>query len=102
MPLAATAEIIGQYMRKGRPFLVEGRLKLDHWEDKNTSQKQSKLGWLLETFSFIDSNRRRRRRRRRRAPQPASGASGRLPTAAPAAEPAESDAPPETRRRADF
>ena len=43
-------------MKKGRPFLVEGRLKLDQWEDKNTHQKQSKLKVVLESFSFIDSN----------------------------------------------
>jgi single-strand DNA-binding protein len=49
------AEVIAQYMRKGRPFLVEGRLKLDQWEDKNTHQKQSKLKVVLESFSFIDS-----------------------------------------------
>ena len=51
------AEVIGQYMKKGRPLLVEGRLKLDQWEDKNTHQKQSKLKVVLESFSFIDSNR---------------------------------------------
>jgi single-strand DNA-binding protein len=49
------AEVIAQYMRKGRPLLVEGRLKLDTWEDKNTHQKQSKLKVVLESFSFIDS-----------------------------------------------
>jgi single-strand DNA-binding protein len=49
------AEVIAQYMRKGRPLLVEGRLKLDTWEDKNTHQKQSKLKVVLEGFSFIDS-----------------------------------------------
>jgi single-strand DNA-binding protein len=38
------AEVIGQYMKKGRPLLVEGRLKLDTWEDKNTHQKVSKFG----------------------------------------------------------
>jgi single-strand DNA-binding protein len=49
------AEVIAQYMRKGRPLLVEGRLKQDTWEDKNTHQKQSKLKVVLEGFSFIDS-----------------------------------------------
>jgi single-strand DNA-binding protein len=49
------AEVIAQYMKKGRPFLVEGRLKLDQWEDKNTHQKQSKLKVILESFSFVDS-----------------------------------------------
>lgn len=49
------AEVIAQYMRKGRPLLIEGRLKLDSWEDKNTHQKQSKLKVVLESFTFIDS-----------------------------------------------
>ena len=49
------AEVIAQYMRKGRPLLVEGRLKQDTWEDKTTHQKKSKLKVVLEGFSFIDS-----------------------------------------------
>ena len=44
------AEVIAQYCKKGRPLLVEGRLKLDQWEDKNTHQKQSKLRVVLESF----------------------------------------------------
>src|SRR5580692_4326280 len=52
------AEVIAQYMKKGRPLLVEGRLKQDSWEDKNTKQKQSKLKVVLESFSFIDSGNR--------------------------------------------
>src|SRR4029079_3326988 len=49
------AEGIAQYMKKGRPLLIEGRLKLDQWQDKNTPQKQSKLRVVLDSFSFIDS-----------------------------------------------
>lgn len=49
------AEVISQYMKKGRPLLVEGRLRQDTWEDKNTHQKQSKLKVVLEGFTFIDS-----------------------------------------------
>src|SRR6266705_2999896 len=37
------AETIGQYMTKGRPLFVEGRLKLDEWDDKESGQKRSKL-----------------------------------------------------------
>ena len=51
------AEVISQYMKKGRPLLVEGRLKQDTWEDKNTKQKQSNLKVVLEGFSFLDSSR---------------------------------------------
>ena len=49
------AETIGQYLRKGRPILVEGRLKMDQWEDKQTGQKRSRLGVVLEVFRFLDS-----------------------------------------------
>ena len=48
-----TAENVGQYMRKGRPMLVEGRLKLDQWDDKQTGQKKSKLGVVAETVQFL-------------------------------------------------
>jgi single-strand DNA-binding protein len=51
------AETLSQYMRKGRPLLVEGRLQQDTWEDKNTKQKQSKLKVVLESFAFIGSSR---------------------------------------------
>lgn len=51
------AEVIAQYMKKGRPFLVEGRLRLDQWDDKQTGQKRSRLGVVLESFSFLGSGR---------------------------------------------
>jgi single-strand DNA-binding protein len=51
------AETIGQYFKKGRPILIEGRLKYDSWEDKQTNQKKSKLGVVLEAFQFMDSQR---------------------------------------------
>src|SRR5258705_10858254 len=49
------AEVIAQYLKKGRPVLVEGRLKLDQWDDKQTNQKRSRLGVILENFQFMDS-----------------------------------------------
>jgi single-strand DNA-binding protein len=52
-----TAETIAQYLKKGRPILLEGRLRYETWEDKQTNQKKSKLGVVLESFSFVDSNR---------------------------------------------
>jgi single-strand DNA-binding protein len=51
------AETLGQYMKKGRPIMVEGRLKLDTWEDKQTNQKRSRLGVVLESFQFLDFNK---------------------------------------------
>src|SRR5277367_1770148 len=50
-----SAENIGQYFKKGRPILIEGRLKLDQWDDKQTGQKRSRLGIVLESFQFLDS-----------------------------------------------
>ena len=49
------AETICQFMKKGKPIMVEGRLKQDRWEDKETGQKRSKLFVQLQTFQFVDS-----------------------------------------------
>ena len=48
-----TAENIGQYMKKGSQMLVEGRLKLDQWDDKQTGQKRQRLGVVAESVQFI-------------------------------------------------
>jgi single-strand DNA-binding protein len=48
------AEIINQYMKKGRPLLIEGRLELDQWEAQDGS-KRSKHRVFIERFSFVDS-----------------------------------------------
>jgi len=49
-----TAETMAKYLVKGRPVFIEGRLKLDQWEDKE-GKKQSKLRVVVEGFQFIDS-----------------------------------------------
>ena len=76
-----TAENVSQYQRKGSPLMVEGRLKLDTWEDKQTQQKRSKLGVIAETVQFLG------------APRSAEGGSseGAAPAQAPRPRPA---APP--------
>lgn len=51
-------ETIGKYCTKGRPLFVEGRLKLDQWEDKTSGQKRSKLKIVLEGFQFLGSGQR--------------------------------------------
>jgi single-strand DNA-binding protein len=50
-----TAEIAGEYLAKGRPVLIEGRLQLDQWEDKETGQKRSKLKVVGETLQLLGS-----------------------------------------------
>jgi len=80
-----TAENVAQYMRKGRPILIEGRLRLDQWDDKQTGQKRSKLGVVGEVVQFLGS------------PTGANegGAGAHRPAAAPAAAAAAAPAPAE-------
>ena len=49
------AEIINQYCQKGRPLLVEGRLKLDTWDDKQSGQKRSKHKVTIDNFQLLGS-----------------------------------------------
>lgn len=52
-----TAELVGQYLTKGRSCFVEGRLKLDQWEDKE-GQKRSKLKVIADSVQFLDGGKR--------------------------------------------
>lgn len=45
-------EIIAQYVQKGRPLLVSGRLDQRSWEDKE-GQKRSKVEVVVEDFNFV-------------------------------------------------
>lgn len=88
------AETIGQYLKKGRPVFVQGRLRLDQWDDKQTGQKRSKLGVVLESFQFIGGPRPEGEADSPRISRPAASASS--PAAAPATEsngPTDADAP---------
>lgn len=51
----AQAESCRQYLQKGRPVLVEGRLKLDSWTDQ-AGQKRSKHSIVAERVVFLASN----------------------------------------------
>jgi single-strand DNA-binding protein len=82
-----TAENVGQYMKKGRPILIEGRLRLDQWDDKQTGQKRSRLGVVAESVQFLGSPTGGEG-------TPVTPAVSR-PAPASAPEPAEADAPPE-------
>lgn len=48
-----TAEIAAQYLKKGRPVFIEGRLQLDSWDDKQSGQKRSKLKVVGEAMQFL-------------------------------------------------
>lgn len=51
-------ELIAKYCAKGRPLFVEGRLRLDQWEDKQTGQKRSRLKVVVENFQFLNGGQR--------------------------------------------
>ena len=48
-----TAELINKYLAKGASAMVEGRLKLDQWEDKQTGQKRSRIKVVAENVQFL-------------------------------------------------
>jgi single-strand DNA-binding protein len=65
-------ELVARYLSKGSLAMVEGRLRFDQWEDKQSGQKRSKLKVVLDNVQFLSSR---------------SGGSGGGPAAAPADEP---------------
>jgi single-strand DNA-binding protein len=52
-----TAEIAGEYLKKGRPVFFEGRLQLDSWEDKQSGQKRNRLKVIGETMQLLGGPR---------------------------------------------
>ena len=52
-----TAENVGEYLKKGRPVFIEGRLQLDSWEDKQSGQKRNKLKVVADNVQFLGSPR---------------------------------------------
>lgn len=75
-----TAELMGQYLKKGSPAYIEGRLRLDSWDDKESGQKRTRMKVVAESVQFL-----------------ASRADGERPSAAPSPRQAAQPAP---RRRA--
>ena len=47
------AEVAGEYLKKGRPVYIEGRLQMDSWDDKNTGQKRTKLKVVGESMQLL-------------------------------------------------
>ena len=50
-----TAEVAGEYLEKGRPVMIEGRLQQNQWEDKQTGQKRSRLKVVGEIMQLLGS-----------------------------------------------
>ena len=47
------AEVMHQYLGKGREVMLEGRLRMDRWQDKQSGANRSKLVVVVESFQFI-------------------------------------------------
>ena len=52
-----SGENIAKYCTKGRPLFVEGRLRLDQWEDKTTKEKRSRMKVVCDNFQFLGTGR---------------------------------------------
>ncbi|KPJ57844.1 MAG: single-stranded DNA-binding protein [Planctomycetes bacterium DG_58] len=50
------AEVVSEFLQKGRPVFIEGRLRLDQWTAQD-GQKRSKLRVVMLNFQFLDSRR---------------------------------------------
>ena len=50
-----TAEVIGEYCKKGNPLYVEGRLTQESWDDKTTGEKKSKTKITVEAIQLLGS-----------------------------------------------
>lgn len=50
-----TAELVGQYLTKGQPCFIEGRLRLDQWEDKQSGAKRSRLLVVADSVQFLSA-----------------------------------------------
>jgi single-strand DNA-binding protein len=48
------AEAVSRYLGKGSACLVEGRLRLDTWEDKASGERRSRLRVVAENVQFLD------------------------------------------------
>ncbi|MSU74200.1 single-stranded DNA-binding protein [Candidatus Kaiserbacteria bacterium] len=47
-----TAEVIAQYVKKGRPLFIEGRITTRSWEGKEDGKKQYRTEIIVDTFQF--------------------------------------------------
>jgi single-strand DNA-binding protein len=84
-------ETLAQYTKKGDPLIVEGRLALDQWEDKQTQQKRSKLKVVLESFHFVGG--KRSEEQGEPAPEPRQRPSAAKKETAPVPSPDDEDVP---------
>ena len=47
------AEVVAQYLSKGSPLIVQGKIQQDNWLDKDTGANRSKLKVNVREFQFL-------------------------------------------------
>jgi len=47
------AEVLAQYLKKGHPLMIEGRLSREEWDDKQTGAKRTATRIIIEQFQFL-------------------------------------------------
>jgi single-strand DNA-binding protein len=88
--LGTQAETAAKYLAKGSSVHIEGRLKLDQWDDKQTGQKRSKLYVVGERFQFVGAKPAAAQGAAARAQAPVNNSAPAVPSA-PAAPAADED-----------
>lgn len=66
------AETIGQWVKKGHPLMIEGRLTREEWDDKKTGEKKSATRIMVESFQFLKGRDEGAAPAPRREPAPAA------------------------------
>ena len=103
-----TAEIVGEYCKKGNPLHVSGRLSLDQWTDKETGKKRSKLKIIGENIQLLGGKRdddegKERDDSNKRVPRGSTGGrGGERPPTRPPKPPADPDLDDEDRGEIPF
>jgi len=64
-----TADFICQYLQKGSPVLVEGRLQLDQWQDRDSGQNRSKLKVVADRVQSLSTKKDVTNQPQQQAPQ---------------------------------
>jgi single-strand DNA-binding protein len=91
-----TAEHIGKYFMKGKPIIVEGRLRQDNWTDKESNKPRSKQVLVVDRFHFVPDGKGKQA-----AGDTAEGEAPAAPAAGQAAAPAPGTPPPAAARNDD-
>ena len=79
------AEVMHQYLGKGREVMLEGRLRMDRWQDKQSGANRSKLVVVVESFQFIGGRAEAGRNAAIETPRshPSSGPASSSPSSVP-------------------